>query len=77
MHLSRFHLSSLVCMLAGDSNAEIARFLELSESSVKRYVRQLKVAAGAHGRVSLTAGNAPTRPWPAFGDIEWRAASAW
>jgi len=40
----------LVCMLAGDTNSEIAAFLELSESSVKRYVRQLKGVAGVRRR---------------------------
>jgi DNA-binding NarL/FixJ family response regulator len=40
----------LVCVLAGDTNSQIAAFLELSESSVKRYVRQLKTVAGVRGR---------------------------
>jgi DNA-binding NarL/FixJ family response regulator len=45
----------LVCVLAGDTNSEIAAFLELSESSVKRYVRQLKTAAGVLGREEVRA----------------------
>jgi DNA-binding NarL/FixJ family response regulator len=45
----------LVCVLAGDSNAEIASFLGLSESSVKRYVAQLMKVAGAGGRDEVRA----------------------
>jgi DNA-binding NarL/FixJ family response regulator len=45
----------LVCVLAGDSNAEIADFLGLSESSVKRYVAQLLKVAGASGRDQVRA----------------------
>ncbi|HEX3918958.1 MAG TPA: helix-turn-helix transcriptional regulator [Caulobacteraceae bacterium] len=40
----------LVCVLAGDSNPQIAEYLELSISSVKRYVTQLLKAAGASRR---------------------------
>ena len=40
----------LVCVLAGDTNRQIAARLELSESSVKRYVTQLIRMAGAHRR---------------------------
>jgi len=43
----------LVCVLAGDSTAEIADFLGLSKSSVKRYVAQLMKVAGASGRAEV------------------------
>jgi DNA-binding NarL/FixJ family response regulator len=45
----------LVCVLAGDSNAEIAEWLALSVSSVKRYAAQLRKMAGADDRSSLRA----------------------
>jgi DNA-binding NarL/FixJ family response regulator len=40
----------LLCVLAGDTNLEIAAYLELPESSVRRYVRQLKKIAGVQAR---------------------------
>ncbi|HEY3797986.1 MAG TPA: helix-turn-helix transcriptional regulator [Caulobacteraceae bacterium] len=40
----------LMCLLAGDSNREIADYLHLSVSSVERYVSQLIRAAGARDR---------------------------
>ena len=45
----------LVCVLAGDSNPQIAEYLNLSVSSVKRYVAQLLRAAGARRRDEMRA----------------------
>jgi DNA-binding NarL/FixJ family response regulator len=50
----------LLCVLAGDTNSEIAAFLELPESSVRRYVRQLKKIAGVQAREEVRARWADT-----------------
>jgi DNA-binding NarL/FixJ family response regulator len=43
----------LVCVLAGDTNTEIAERLEVSVSTVKRSVHQLLQAAGASRRSEI------------------------
>lgn len=45
----------LVCLLAGDSNSEIADRLKLSVSSVQRYVSQLIKLAGGDRRDQVQA----------------------
>ena len=52
-HLTTRQVEVLLCVLAGDDNAQIASYLELSPSSVNRYVRLLHRACGANCRAEL------------------------
>jgi len=52
--LSIRHLEVLLCVDAGDTNGEIARYLEISESSVKRCVGQLLKVSGARRRRDIS-----------------------
>jgi DNA-binding CsgD family transcriptional regulator len=51
--LSTRQLEVLLCLIAGDTTAEIAGYLQLSPSSVKRYISLLFKGCGAHHRAEL------------------------
>ena len=44
-----------LCILAGDTNAQIAAYLGLSRSSVERYVATVLKAVGARSKTELMA----------------------
>jgi DNA-binding NarL/FixJ family response regulator len=52
-HLSTRQLEVLLCVIAGDTTAEIARYVQLSPSSVKRYIAVLFRGCGARCRPEL------------------------
>ena len=52
--LSTRQLEVLLCVLAGDTTAQIADYLDMSPSSVRRYVGQLRKGCGARCRAELT-----------------------
>ena len=51
--LSTRRLEVLLCVIAGDTTAEIAGYLQLSPSSVKRHINLLSQGCGAHRRAEL------------------------
>jgi DNA-binding NarL/FixJ family response regulator len=64
--LTTRQLEVLLCVEAGDTNPEIARYLEISESSVKRCVSQLLKVSGARRRQDICTRLADLR-WDEIG----------